>query len=220
MAGGEMQKGTRAYREAVQALLEGTRCMDLLKRQHGVIEVDAQATISEGCDVLVRNGISSAPVYDAALGSYVGMLDYRDIVDYVLVVFRKKTIEPILEDAAMTVNIVDIVERASVGDAVFADAIADLSRKNPFYSVMSHASLVAAIAIFAANVGIHRINVVSDAGRVIGLLSKTDVVRFLRNNMDVFGEEEHKSISAIGLGRGPVISISGKKRAAPRWPHL
>lgn len=55
----------------------------------------------------------------------------------------------------------------------------DLSRKNPFYSVMTHSSLEAVVEIFSSNLGIHRINVVNNQGRVEGLLSKTDVVRFL-----------------------------------------
>lgn len=109
------------------------------------------------------------------------MLDFRDIVDYVLTVFHKKRMEPITEDEAIGIS--DIVHRATAGEAIPTEAIVDLSRKNPFYSVMAHSSLQAVIEIFSSNLGIHRINVMDENGRVQGLLSKTDIVRFLLSNV-------------------------------------
>ena len=125
------------------------------------------------------------------------MLDYRDIVDYVLTVFYKKKLQPISEDEVIGIH--DIVHKASMGQTVAAEAIAgihhlklfvlitcrytDLSRKNPFYSVMTHSSLEAAVEIFSSNLGIHRINVVNNRGKVAGLLSKTDVARFLNDHV-------------------------------------
>ena len=91
----------------------------------------------------------------------------------------------------------------------------DLSRKNPFYSVMVHSSLEAVVEIFASNLGIHRINVVNNEGRVQGLLSKTDVIRFLLAKREVFGEAEGKTLKEIGLGKGPVVSITSS-RCVPR----
>jgi CBS domain-containing protein len=84
----------------------------------------------------------------------------------------------------------------------------DLSRKNPFYSVMAQSSLQAVIEIFSSNLGIHRINVMNSDGRVQGLLSKTDVVRFLLSKIDVFGEDANKTIEKAGLGKGPLVSVA------------
>lgn len=70
---------------------------------------------------LVRNGISSAPVYNSETQSYVGMLDYRDIVDYVLVVFKKKHLESIDEEKEWSIT--EIVERAASGEAVPAKVV-------------------------------------------------------------------------------------------------
>lgn len=49
------------------------------------------------------------------------MLDYRDIVDYVLTVFHKKRLEPISEDEV--IGIADIVHKAMAGEAVTTEAI-------------------------------------------------------------------------------------------------
>lgn len=48
---------------------------------------------------------------------------------------------------------------------------------------MSHSSLEAAVEIFSSNLGIHRINVINNRGRVEGILSKTDVVRLLNSHV-------------------------------------
>lgn len=53
------------------------------------------------------------------------MLDYRDIVDYVLTVFHKKRLQPISEDEAIGIS--DIVHKATAGEAVPAEAIAGTS---------------------------------------------------------------------------------------------
>ena len=52
---------------------------------------------------------------------------------------------------------------------------------------MTHSSLEAVVEIFSSNLGIHRINVVNNQGRVEGLLSKTDVVRFLLSKVGAEG---------------------------------
>lgn len=148
------------------------------------------------------------------------MLDFRDIVDYVLTVFHKKRLTPISEEE--TIGISEIVQRATSGESIPTEAIVgihkpfpynwihviDLSRKNPFYSVMMHSSLEAAVDIFSSNLGIHRINVMNDQGRVAGLLSKTDLIRFLLSKIEVVGEAASKTLKEAGLGRGPVVTVS------------
>jgi hypothetical protein len=49
------------------------------------------------------------------------MLDYRDIVDFVLTVFHKKRMEPITENES--VGISDIVHRATAGETIPTEAI-------------------------------------------------------------------------------------------------
>ena len=50
------------------------------------------------------------------------MLDFRDIVDYVLVVFQKKRLQPIVEDE--TIGIDDIVHKAAAGENIPIEALA------------------------------------------------------------------------------------------------
>lgn len=83
----------------------------------------------------MRNGISSAPVFSTKLNCYVGMLDYRDIVDYVLLVFQKKPLSPISEEES--VEIAQIVERAQSGAKVSAQAVSG-TRAECFLRLFKH----------------------------------------------------------------------------------
>lgn len=84
----------------------------------------------------------------------------------------------------------------------------DLSHKNPFYSVMLESPLSAAIDILATDNGVHRINVVDSNGRVRGILSQTDVVRFLLSKSHLFPELMKASLGSVKLGCGPVVSVN------------
>lgn len=72
---------------------------------------------------------------------------------------------------------------------------------------MTHSSLEAVMEIFSSSLGIHRINVVNNQGRVEGILSKTDIVRFLLSKLDLFKEASNKTLLESGLGKCPVVTI-------------
>lgn len=61
------------------------------------------------------------------------MLDYRDIVDYVLFVFQKKTLEPISEEESIEIS--NIVQKAQSGAKVSAQAVS--GRNTKFYFISS-----------------------------------------------------------------------------------
>ena len=158
---------------------EETKCLDLLKGQK-VIEIAAEAPLAGGCETLVTNGVSSAPVFSSKTSTYVGMLDYRDIVSFVLVAFHRRQLEKVDELEEPRLN--DLVKRVVTGGAgdgeVEARMVSDLSHHNPFYSVLEASPLSTAIDILGKN-GVHRMNVLGDDGKVKGVLSQTDIVRFL-----------------------------------------
>lgn len=73
---------------------------------------------------MVKHGISSAPVYNSKTNTYVGMLDYRDIVDYVLIVFNKKKLPPIQEDEVW--GILEIMEKVDTGEPLSAQSVSGI----------------------------------------------------------------------------------------------
>ena len=70
----------------------------------------------------------------------------------------------------------------------------DLSKKNPFYSVMEESPLEVALSILGSVEGIHRINVMHSDGTVSGILSQTDVIRFIISKHDLFKDTLEQSV--------------------------
>lgn len=121
------------------------------------------------------------------------MLDFRDLVDFVLLVSQAKGLEPIVEGEH--VDVIDkIVNSAASGTNVQAKDVSDLSRKNPFYSVMEESPLEVALDILGSVQGIHRINVMNSGGAVTGILSQTDILRFIASRKDLFKTTLEQSV--------------------------
>ena len=88
--------------------------------------------------------------------------------------------------------------------------ILDLSHKNPFYSVMLESPLSAAIDILSADNGVHRLNVVDGDGKVCGILSQTDIVKFLISKRDLFEDLFESTLNDLKIGSGPVVSVNSE----------
>lgn len=133
--------------------------------------------------------------------SYTGMLDYGDIVDFVLLVSRRRQLEPILEetDSSNVSPLQKIVHSALTGEHVSAKAVSDLSRKNPFYSVMEESPLEAALELLSSDSGVHRLNVVNADGKVVGIISQTDFLRFVNDRKELFKRLLEKKVNVSFL---------------------
>ncbi|KAI7906053.1 uncharacterized protein BX663DRAFT_428951 [Cokeromyces recurvatus] len=176
-----------------------------------VIEIDGNLSVEEACQVLVENNISSAPVYaHGERGHYIGMFDYGDVIAYILLVLHRKPGQPDSDDIVDTESfeIKDIVHRALQGYKVPVRMASDLSRKNPFYSIMQEATLLSAVEVFAC--GTHRVSILKPDGEVAGILSQSTVVKYLFENRKQFPEIDEildKSIRQLNLGDETVISV-------------
>ncbi|GAB5589554.1 cell separation during budding [Umbelopsis nana] len=181
-----------------------------------VITIDGSLPVEEACDILIQQNISSAPVYDASPAetspinhpkSYIGMFDYGDLISYILIVLRKE-IPP--EDET-TLEIKELVKRALGGEQVPVKLASDLSRKNPFCSVLPEATLISILDEFAC--GTHRVAVMHPSGDIMGILSQSRVIEHLYNNISHFPGLHrivNKSLRQLGLGVAPVISVDSE----------
>lgn len=75
---------------------------------------------------------------------------------------------------------------------------------------MLESPLAAAIDILAADNGVHRLNVVDGNGRVQGILSQSEIVKFLLARRHLFGDIMKSTLSELGMGCGPVVSVNAE----------
>ncbi|KAJ8659050.1 hypothetical protein O0I10_005088 [Lichtheimia ornata] len=193
---------------------------NLMKQQH-VITIDGSLPVEEACKILIKNNISSAPVYDSRnnhngkVTEYVGMFDYGDVIAYILLVLMDQMPphmqEPSGDDDLSEVT--DLIRRAVEGQAVPVRLASDLSRKNPFYSILPESTLLSAIEEFAC--GTHRVCVLEPSGEVKGILSQSTVIEYLYNNRKQFPTIEKllgQTLRHLGLGETDVISANADAR--------
>ncbi|KAJ3195443.1 cell separation during budding [Irineochytrium annulatum] len=142
----------------VNALLSSTRVGDLLNAPaKPPICLDAELSVQEGCAALAEHRISSAPVYSRELGGFLGMLDYRDLVAYVLKVFHKVRGEEDGFNADAEMEVSDIVVRATMDrQGVPVKLVTNLSHRDPLLTVYSDAPVIDAVELFCRS-NVHRI---------------------------------------------------------------
>ncbi|KAF0553535.1 CBS-domain-containing protein [Gigaspora margarita] len=186
------------------------KAIDLVADQK-VVVIDGEKPIEEACDILTRNNISSAPVYDASTKSYSGMFDWADVMTYLLIVLKKKDASQQLEktDAELSAEFNDLVKLASHCQPVPVKLASDLSKKNPFYSVLPETSLLQVVELFGS--GTHRVAVVDANGIIKGILTQSRVVNYFYQNVTKFPPIEQlfpKTLNELDIGKGFVISAS------------
>ncbi|CAG8520789.1 13245_t:CDS:10 [Gigaspora rosea] len=154
--------------------------------------------------ILTRNNISSAPVYDASTKSYSGMFDWADVMTYLLIVLKKKDASKQLEktDAELSAEFNDLVKLASHCQPVPVKLASDLSKKNPFYSVLPETSLLQVVELFGS--GTHRVAVVDANGIIKGILTQSRVVNYFYQNVTKFPPIEQlfpKTLNELDIGK-------------------
>jgi CBS-domain-containing membrane protein len=164
-----------------------------------VVVIDASLMPAAGFDVLVQRGILSAPVYDRVTCHYVGFLDLRDMVSFV--VFSEKE-----KERKTHSNVQEIV---GCGIKMFRNALQGvttsyLARRHPFHPVAPTASVAEVSQILAT--GVHRVPVVDD-GKVIDLISQSVVIKFLSKSLAKIGGGGEVLVRDAEIGSAPVLAV-------------
>lgn len=71
-------------------------------------------------------------------------------------------------------------------------------------------SPLSAVLDILSSTRVHRVNVLGSNGRVVGVLSQTDIVRYIEKNKNLFKDELIKALKETGIIHGPTVSIHGK----------
>ncbi|KAJ1654492.1 cell separation during budding [Dispira simplex] len=174
----------------------------LVKHQQ-VVQIEATTPIEEACMVLIDNGISSAPIYDPATRTYVGMFDYRDIISFLLLVLDHSP-----SQTHTTLEIKSLIHSAALMRQVPVRMAADLSTQNPFYAIVPETTLSHVVAIFGY--GTHRMAVVDELGHIEGILSQSTVNQYLHQNLEKFPQLHQlasRSLQELKLAETSVYTV-------------
>ncbi|CEP03590.1 unnamed protein product (mitochondrion) [Plasmodiophora brassicae] len=165
----------------MEELLSGP-IQDIVSRRQAVVLAEA-TPVRQALATLAENKILSAPVVDSG-GAVRGFLDYMDIV------------------AHMTAT--GDMEK-SLADRV--DAVAGQSKLNPYLHLLGTTPIKTVVEIFSS--GIHRCAVFDREAHVSGMVSQSDIVRYLAKHVHEPSLQAYSNatVAQVGWGHRPVTSV-------------
>jgi len=162
------------------------------------IELPSSATLIEGFETLINNNILSAPVYMVDTLEYIGFLDIRDLVSFVVYVYDQ---QKVTNDSRLG----DLI-RYGIGQFTTPTTdgvtISYLARRNRFKPVLHTDNLLEVVKLLAK--GLHRVPVLGENGRVVNIVSQSTIISLLAKQN--FGEGER--VSDINIGSSPVKTVN------------
>ncbi|SDL70296.1 CBS domain-containing protein [Sediminibacillus halophilus] len=140
-----------------------------------VVQIEEHVTIKDLLEILVANKIGGVPVVDKQ-GVLQGMISDGDVIRFLQP--QGRTIYDIY-------TLVLVSERQDLKDKLKSSIhlpVEDMMRKQKLYTVKPTDNLEKALEILAEH-GFKKIPVVNDAGRVVGVISRGDLIRYISNQL-------------------------------------
>lgn len=220
-------------RDSTLGFLQRLTVADLMASRppQKLIELPADSTPVENFETLVTNRILSAPVVTAD-GKYIGFLDIRDFVASVIFYSKaaeqeakikqaKKVLEeenkrnPIFEgvgrmfEPSYTMAALETYVHSFDTKATKKPQLTTtyLCRRHPFVEVTPHTHMHDLLKKLI-ELDVRRVAIRSDDNKVTGIISQSDIIRYLNSHAKRFPTLFHKPVSEIeNLGTSPVITI-------------
>jgi len=155
------------------------------------------ADLNQCFEALVTNHILSAPVVDETTKEFVGLLDMKDFVAYILYLFSGKGHPVHCNKESCEKN---KSSEGSLDLAVVGGDLVDYSRRNPFIPIPDDSCLGHAMKEIA-NRELYRMPVVSKHNNeLVGMLSQSTIVQYLVQNKEKLTDVVKQSIQELQVG--------------------
>jgi len=186
------------------------------KRNKKVITINADASVSEALQVLSSNNILAAPVFDRETNSFLGLVDMMDILANVVSFYKEHDSADAKPGEEVPVSWCRNIETLQQRGEQFAKqpttALIDRSRVDDFCPVSNHGTLFQVMDDVLSH-NVHRVPVFDNSDKVYNILSQSDLIQFLYENIRDIGIARFDTVEKLGLGTPAVISMSARAKA-------
>jgi len=194
----------KSFKERATHLLKNTKVIDVFPRPPKIIQLDSNGKLYDEFLVLIQNNILSAPVYDVATQKYIGYLDIRDLVSFVVFVYDEQKVQ---DDSRLE----DLIKHG-VGQLKMKTTdgvtVSYLSRRHKFVTVKESDTLETVCNVLSDQ-AVHRVPVLDEDGKVVNIISQSSIIQVLSQKCTKVGAddidlplEQHPEI-----GTSPVLSV-------------
>jgi CBS domain-containing protein len=197
------------------AALVYTRAEQLRVPENKVFIAERTDKIVDVFRGLVRHNFLSVPVLQKTKHKWFGFLDLADIVLYVVNTFGESKLS-VDEDFWTLVEREEEFKQKTVNDLMRYP----LTRRNPFNPVKGGYSLLYAIEALAKERSLHRVPVIDDERQLMNLITQSQVVRFLQQNMHLLGDKRLTPVSEIKGVMHDVFTINIHQKAIDAFHQM
>jgi len=157
----------------------------ILKNAKELVWVERNTPARKGFDIISHEKVLSAPVWDSQQKKWIGMLDVRDYLQYVL---GKHGEQRSQEEPDTTV-----------------DHIMNLSKRDPLVPIPKAANLITVLRMFDR--GLHRALVTDsiESNEDAFVLSQYDVISWIAANRGGLGDNGNKTLAELGMVKKPYV---------------
>jgi len=167
-----------------------------IKRITQLITLSPNDSVASALDILSKKGITAAAVYDPHGGHFLGFVDTLDLAVFIVKVFA--------ENYEKHPHLYDPKELDQRFNMPVKDVI-NASNRDVFHPIEVSETLNFLITNFL-QFGVHRVPV-TENGQVIGIVSQSDVIKYLYRNAEKMPELMSKKLHELRLISGNVITI-------------
>jgi len=181
--------------DTISSFLQASTIRDL-KTYTPLITLASTDSVQIAFELLNNKRITSAAVYDLNEKKFLGFVDTLDLCVFVVSVFAENfDRHPHLYDP----------KELQVRFNMPVREVINMSNRDVFSPVEASESIYFLISNFL-QYAVHRVPVMEN-GQIVGIVSQSDVVRFLFRNAKKLNNLMTKKISELKMGSGKVISI-------------
>jgi len=195
---------SKSFKENATDLLKRTKVVDAFPRPLKIIELNSKCKLYDGFLALIQNNILSAPVWDTSEEKYIGYLDIRDLVSFVVFVYDEQQVQDNSRLEDLIKNGIGQL-KVKTTDGV---TVSYLSRRHKFITVKETDTLETVCQLLY-NQSLHRVPVLDDTGKVVNIISQSSIIQVLSQKCTKVGMddidlplEQHPEI-----GTTPVLSV-------------
>jgi len=184
--------------ESPQQILTSTTAHSFIARKShsNVIFVKTTDSLHSTLKTLVNNKIHGVPVFDPKTEKFVAFVDLLD--------FAAHLVRTYLENQIIEGSISRMLEEEH---HYVINEIANESRRNPWCTVNFNTPLLQVMSIMTDK-KIHRVAVVDEKGQLTNVITMSDLVQYIFNNLQPFSSLKGKTVEELHLGIKEVVSTT------------
>jgi len=207
----------------VAQLLASTKAVDILPAEFTLITIDSNSDVQHALKVLVDNNIYSAPVIDAATHSCLGLVDYADVVTFLVQLFARKATQeaeadPVAAIAHGTFTKEDLPRMQFRFYHHPVKEIINISGQNPYKPMPLDSTLQQVLDVMAS--GLSRVPLTDAEGKVVKIISQSNIVALLAKNIDKAGAKAQQTLAESRIGTRVLVTAKMEERAIDAFAKI